>query len=72
MPYDKATIASYLDMTPETFSRSLNQFRKKGFSIHNDQITKPDPTALCKFCDETLAQSCSYKDNEQCPQTYLD
>ncbi len=72
LPYDKATIASYLDMTPETFSRSLNQFRKKGFTIHNDQITKPDPTALCKFCDETLAQSCSFRDNEECPQTYLD
>ncbi len=71
LPYDKATIASYLDMTPETFSRALNRFRKKGFQIQNDQITKPDPTALCSFCDETLARACVFKDQESCPQTYL-
>ncbi len=72
LPYDKSTTASYLDMTPETFSRALKQFRNKGFSIENDKIIKPTPTALCQYCDETLAAACIYKDEENCPQTYID
>ena len=71
LPYDKSTIASYLDMTPETFSRTLKKFKNKGFRIQNDQIHKPDPKALCHFCDESLANTCIYKDQEICPQTYL-
>ncbi len=71
LPYDKSTMASYLDMTPETFSRTLKQFRNKGFRIHTDKITQPDPDALCKFCDETLAETCIFKDKPSCPQTYL-
>jgi len=71
LPYDKSTIASYLDMTPETFSRTLKRFKNRGFSIHNDKITKPDPKALCTFCDEPLSEACIFKDQEACPQTYL-
>jgi len=71
LPYDKSTIASYLDMTPETFSRTLKRFKNKGFHIQNDKITKPDPKALCAFCDETLAEACIFKDQKLCPQTYL-
>ncbi len=71
LPYDKSTIASYLDMRPETFSRTLKKFRNKGFAIDNDQISRPDPRSLCSFCDEMLASSCVYKDQDICPQTYL-
>ncbi len=71
LPYDKSTIASYLDMTPETFSRTLKRFKNKGFRIQNDKITKPDPKALCVFCDEALSEACIFKDQELCPQTYL-
>lgn len=71
LPYDKSTTASFLDMTPETFSRTLKQFRNKGFSIQNDKIIKPAPEALCSFCDETLAEACIYKDQKNCPQTYM-
>lgn len=71
LPYDKSTIASYLDMTPETFSRTLKRFKNKGFRIQNDKITKPDPEALCSFCDEALSEACIFKDKELCPQTYL-
>jgi len=70
LPYDKSTIASYLDMTPETFSRTLKRFRNKGFSVQNDKIVKPDPKALCHFCDESLSQACIFKGKEICPQTY--
>lgn len=71
LPYDKSTIASYLDMTPETFSRTLKRFKNKGFRIQNDKITKPDPKALCVFCDEALSEACIFKDQDLCPQTYL-
>ncbi|MBL4870212.1 MAG: nitrate- and nitrite sensing domain-containing protein, partial [Robiginitomaculum sp.] len=64
LPYDKSTIASYLDMTPETFSRTLKRFKNKGFRIQNDKIIKPDPKALCSFCDEALSEACKYKDQE--------
>ncbi|MEE9273104.1 MAG: nitrate- and nitrite sensing domain-containing protein [Robiginitomaculum sp.] len=71
LPYDKSTIASFLDMTPETFSRSLKRFKNKGFSIQNDKITKPAFKALCTFCDETLSDTCTFKDQDRCPQIYL-
>ena len=71
LPYDKSTIASYLDMTPETFSRTLKRFKNKGFCIRNDKIVQPDPHALCRFCDESLSEACRFKDHENCPQTYL-
>lgn len=71
LPYDKSTIASYLDMTRETFSRTLKRFKNNGFSIQNDKITQPDPKALCRFCDEGLAAACIFKDQDLCPQTYL-
>jgi len=71
LPYDKSTIASYLDMTPETFSRTLKRFKNKGFRIQNDKITKPDPKALCSFCDEALSEACIFKDQDLCPQSFL-
>lgn len=70
LPYDKSTIASYLDMRPETFSRTLKTFRDKGFNIKNDQISNPDPKSLCNFCDDLLAGACIYKDEKSCPRKY--
>ncbi|PHR92845.1 MAG: hypothetical protein COA69_05830 [Robiginitomaculum sp.] len=58
LPYDKSTIASYLDMTPETFSRTLKQFKNKGFRIQSGLVTKPTANALCGFCDDTLSRHC--------------
>ena len=71
LPYDKSLIASYLDMTPETFSRTLKKFRAQGFRIENDTITQPHPKALCAFCEESLANACRYRDEPDCPGTYL-
>lgn len=59
LPFDKSTIAAYLDMTPETFSRTLKQFKAKGFQIKSGTIVKPMPNALCGFCDEGLALECA-------------
>jgi hypothetical protein len=71
LPYDKSLIASYLDMTPETFSRTLKKFRDKGFRIENDTVTQPHPKALCAFCDQALSNACKFRDQPDCPGTYL-
>lgn len=68
LPFDKTVIASYLDMTPETFSRTLKKFRDKGFVIENTTITKPDSKALCLYCDQGLAEVCAFKNDPDCPQ----
>ena len=67
LPYDKAMIASYLDMTPETFSRILKQFRNHGFAIDNHEISLPHVTSLCAFCDEETMNRCHRKEKEGCP-----
>ena len=41
LPYDKSLIASYLDMKPETFSRTLKKFKQKGFEIRKDAVILP-------------------------------
>lgn len=67
LPYDKATIASYLDMTPETFSRTLKQFKDQGFRVENDFVVVPDLRSLCSFCDADTAANCHRRDATQCP-----
>ncbi|MGE4351147.1 MAG: Crp/Fnr family transcriptional regulator [Bdellovibrionales bacterium] len=58
LPFDKALIASYLNIKPETFSRVLNAFRKEGFVINKDEVILPNPRALCRFCDPEMALRC--------------
>jgi CRP-like cAMP-binding protein len=68
LPYEKSIIASYLDMRPETFSRTLQKFRKDGFEIASDHVTVPDDRALCKFCDVELASQCDHEGSSICPR----
>lgn len=70
-PFDKSLIASYLDMTPETFSRTLKKFKDRGFRIESQTITQPNSKALCDFCDQSLANACKYRGDDDCPGTYL-
>ncbi len=72
LPFEKSLIASYLDMTPETFSRTLKKFRAQGFQIKNDTITQPHSKALCAYCDENLSNTCRHKGDHECPLTYLE
>lgn len=67
LPYEKSIIASYLDMRPETFSRTLKKFKEKGFHISNDTVQTPEKDALCGFCDVDLAGQCSRAGQEDCP-----
>lgn len=67
LPYDKSLIASYLDMKPETFSRTLKKFKQKGFEIRKDAVILPKVKALCGFCDSDVAAICSRHGTEECP-----
>lgn len=72
LPYDKSMIASYLNMKPETFSRTLKRFKEQGFDIENDTIMLASGNALCEFCDTDIAQSCSRHKTVECPNTKND
>ena len=67
LPYDKSLIASYLDMKPETFSRTLKKFKQKGFEIRKDAVILPKVKALCGFCDSDVASACSKHGTPECP-----
>lgn len=71
LPYEKSIIASYLDMRPETFSRTLQKFRKEGFDVSADQVKMPDRQALCDFCDVELAGHCVIAKTPECPRPDL-
>lgn len=67
LPYDKSLIASYLDMKPETFSRTLKKFKQKGFEIRKDAVILPQVKALCGFCDSDVAALCARRGTPDCP-----
>lgn len=72
LPYDKSLIASYLDMKPETFSRTLKKFKERGFEISKNSVILPDVRALCGFCDHDLALSCDLHRTPECPNPDCD
>ena len=67
LPYDKSLIASYLDMKPETFSRTLKRFKENGFEINKNSVILPDINALCGFCDHDLSAACHKHGTPECP-----
>ncbi len=71
LPYEKSIIASYLDMRPETFSRTLQKFKKDGFEVASDRVNMPDYKALCDFCDAELAGQCARLETPECPRPEL-
>lgn len=66
LPFDKALIASYLNIKPETFSRALQTFKKEGFVIEKDQVILPNIHALCKYCDPEMALRCGRAEAANC------
>lgn len=71
LPYEKSIIASYLDMRPETFSRTLQKFKKEGFEVSAEQVQIPDKQSLCDYCDVELAGHCAIAKTPQCPRPDL-
>lgn len=66
LPFEKSLIAAYLNIKPETFSRALQDFRKKGFKIEKDRIVMPHPQALCSYCDPDMALRCCRAEAVDC------
>ncbi len=66
LPFDKALIASYLNIKPETFSRVLGQFKKRGFTVEKHQITMPETHSLCEYCDPDMALRCCRAEATNC------
>lgn len=69
-PYEKLLIAGVLGMTPETFSRSLNQLNHWGVEIHNAKVVIHNVTKLksyvCAHCSATKKECAqSVDDNAQ-------
>ena len=66
LPYNKATIASQLGMSREVLSRSLSSLNGQGFLVEKNSITLPNKTALCKFCDASMAEHCHNYSSDEC------
>ncbi|MEZ5903397.1 MAG: Crp/Fnr family transcriptional regulator [Alphaproteobacteria bacterium] len=67
LPFKKSTIANHLGMTPETFSRALQQIKKIGVEIDGEIIRLKDAYALCHFCDTDTVHDCTLSNKEACP-----
>lgn len=66
LPYDKSLIAAQLCMTPETFSRSLNQLKSIGVETRETQITIHNieqlKASVCGYCSATKSE-CNFSDD---------
>ena len=68
LPFKKSTIATYLGMTPETFSRCLSKLREIGVDIEDEVVQLRSLSSLCHFCDSDTYAMCGRKDKTDCPQ----
>lgn len=66
LPYEKLLIASYLNMKPETFSRSLKQLKEQGINIGTNAVSIRNDFALCKYCSSDLATKCQKITHQDC------
>jgi CRP-like cAMP-binding protein len=67
LPFDKAQIAAYLGIKPETFSRTLQLLKERGFVIKRNRLQVPNRDALCSYCDVHAARSCCLGQTTSCP-----
>jgi len=66
LPFDKALIAAYLGIKPETLSRTLQFFKESGFVIERNHLVVPDRQALCDYCDQATMRSCRFAHTDDC------
>lgn len=66
LPYNKSLIASFLDMRPETFSRTLQRIKPSGLKFEKNTFQLLEPDALCHFCDLHTATSCRLRGTPEC------
>ena len=66
---DKSTIASYLGINPETFSRTLRKLKDDGeISIEQSNITLLQKQSLCKYCDSETSAKCNLRSSNFCEE----
>jgi CRP-like cAMP-binding protein len=66
LPFEKASIAAYLGIKPETLSRVLQSFRARGFTVERSHLTMPSREALCSYCDKLTMNSCPFANTGDC------
>lgn len=66
LPYDKSLIASYLNMKPETLSRTLKELKKQGLNIEHNTVSISDPFTLCDYCSIDITKDCNQSTHERC------
>jgi CRP-like cAMP-binding protein len=62
----KSLIASYLGMTPESFSRSLKKLSKEGIYIENNTVKQTFGNELCLYCDKVTGANCELFKSVDC------
>ena len=68
LPVKKSIISSYLNMTPETFSRTLKNMDKYGFIVKGKKISLiSEHIRLCQFCDALIGMYCNNYLLSHCP-----
>ncbi|MBS0247853.1 MAG: helix-turn-helix domain-containing protein [Proteobacteria bacterium] len=55
LPLEKRKLASYLGMTPESYSRGMTALEQYGVTSHGATITVTDPARLMEFAKPALA-----------------
>ncbi len=60
LPFEKAKIADYLGLTPETFSRTLKELAARGITVRGRKVMLEDLRGLCANCDPVLAPRCTH------------
>jgi CRP/FNR family transcriptional regulator len=67
LKFDKADIASYLGMRPETLSRTLQKLKDDGeIDINKNQITLPQKHSLCHYCNNEISTKCNSHQSDFC------
>jgi len=69
LKFDKANLAAYLGINPETLSRSLKKLSNDGeIKVQRSKITLLDKSSLCRYCDEKIAKKCGLTKEDFCSQ----
>tara|TARA_B100000497_G_scaffold81156_1_gene90489 strand:+ start:1455 stop:2198 length:744 start_codon:yes stop_codon:yes gene_type:complete len=62
----KSAIASFLGITPESFSRALKKLGKEGIKIENKQVRQSKNSGLCFYCDKIVGAKCDLYGSGKC------